>query len=265
MVANGITDGRGVRDMWTFDVARGTLTRVSFGAAGDTADNPAWSPNSALVYYGGSVGGKNGLYVVPADARSKPTLVLATDSPAVPTSTTPDGKTLLFAQVSADKRRQIFKVAIGAGASVAKPEPLHEPAGGEYDGQISPDGRWIAYVSNESGADDVYVLPFPGPGPKARISLDGGTQPRWSRDGKELFYWAKVPTSKLMAVDVTSGATFNAGQPHQLFQQLATTTWDTTPDKNRFLVELSSRQLGATLNLVTNWFEELRKKAPAKK
>jgi hypothetical protein len=147
-----------------------------------------------------------------------------------------------------------------------QPRPLHtDAAGAETDAQVSPDGRWIAYESTESGGIEVYVQPFPGPGPKTRISLDGGSTPRWSKDGRELFYWARVPIAKLIAVDVVTSPEFRAGAPRELFQQPSTTTWDITPDRNRFLVELSARSGGSTLAIVTNWFEELRRRAPARK
>ena len=264
-VANGITGAKGIRDIWTFDVERGTLTRLTFGGQGDVNDNAIWSPDSRRVFYSGRGSAKSGVYSVPADASSKATAVLATEAPAVPTSITPDGKTLLYHTAGPGKRVQVFQLPIPAGGQSAKPQPLHEPVGVESGAQISPDGRWVAYVSNESGTDEIYVLPYPGPGPKVRVSLDGGGAPRWSRDGKELFYWASVPTAKLMAVDVTITPSFRAGQPRELFRQPSTTTWDVTNDKDRFLVELSSRQNGSTLNLVANWFDELGRRAPAKK
>jgi Tol biopolymer transport system component len=211
-----------------------------------------------------SAGGTRGIYKVAADASAKPELLLASDAGAVPSSASPDGKYLLFDQGNADKRAQIMVLDLAAGASAAA-KPLHDPVASETQGQFSPDGHWVAYVSVESGSQDVYVVPFPGPGAKTRVSLDGGTYPRWSRDGHELFYWASSPTSKLMTVDVTTTPTFSAGQPKELFQQLSTTTWDVSLDKNKFLVELSARTGGTTLAIVTNWFEELRKRAPARK
>ena len=263
-VANTLTDAKGLHDVWTFDVVRGTLTRLTFGAPGDEAELPIWSPDSKTVYYAGRAGGKTGLYAVPADASSRARLVLATQRRAIPTSVTPDGRTLLFTQRDGEKTR-IFKITLGPDAAASKPEPLHDPAGAEGAAEISPDGRWVAYVSNESGADEIYVIPFAGPGAKTRISLDGGHAPRWSRDGRELLYWANIPATNLMSVAVTTSPTFRAAQPQKLFQQLAGTTWDTTRDPKRFLMELSSRQEGTTLNIVTNWFTELERRAPAKK
>jgi len=266
LVANGISNEQNGRDIWTFDVGRGTLTRLSFGTQGDVNDRPIWSPDGRRVFYNGSVEGKRGLYAVPADASAKPTLILSTESSATPRSVTPDGRTLIYSEIGPDKRPRLVVLPIPLDGQPGQPQPLHpDAAGAETDGQLSPDGHWIAYESNESGSIEIYVQPFPGPGPKSRISLDGGSTPRWAKDGKELFYWARVPIAKLMAVDVVINPTFRAGTPHELFRQPSTTTWDVTADRNRFLVEVSARSTGSTLAIVTNWFEELRRRAPARK
>jgi len=265
LVANGISNDRNGRDVWTFDVERGTLTRLSFGAQSDTNDFPIWTPDGRRVIYSGGADGKHGLYVVPADASARPTQLFATESVAIPSSVTPDGKTLIYSEVGPDKRRRLMMLPIGAGTT-GQPQPVHpDAAGTEADGEVSPDGRWIGYESTESGGIEVYVQPYPGPGPKTRISLDGGSTPRWSRDGRELFYWARVPIAKLMSVDIATSPDFRAGTPRELFQQPSTTTWDITSDRNRFLIELSARATGSTLAIVTNWFEELRRRAPARK
>jgi len=172
----------------------------------------------------------------------------------------PDDKTLVFTE-----KGRIMVLALDAGKEPAAAKPLHDAVSAELGGQISPDGHWIAYVSSESGRAEVCVTPFPGPGAKSVVSLEGGSAPRWSRDGKELLFWASIPTAKLMAVDVTTGTTFKAGQPHEVYRQLSTTTWDVTKDRNKFLVELTSRASGSTLAIVTNWFDELRRRVPAKK
>jgi Tol biopolymer transport system component len=177
----------------------------------------------------------------------------------------PDGKALVYYQSAGDKRNAIFVLPLVPGGSAAEAHPLHEASGSEIQAEVSPDSHWVAYSSNESGAPEVYVVPFPGPGPKVRISLDGGSAPRWSRDGRELLYWASTPNARLMSVDVQFLPTFRAGQPHELFHQLSTTTWDTSRDPNKFLIEISSRSTGSSLAIVTNWFEELKKHAPAKR
>ena len=267
LVANGISNDKNGRDIWTFDVERGTLTRLSFGGSGDTNDFPIWTPDGRRVIYSGHVEGKRGLYVVPADGSARPTQLVSSESAAIPRSVTPDGKALIYSETQPDKKTRLVMVAIPAGGGpIGAAQPVHPDAvAAESDAQVSPDGRWIAYESNESGSLEVYVQPFPSPGPKTRISLDGGSAPRWSKDGRELFYWARVPVAKLMTVDVVTAQDFRAGTPRELFRQPSTTTWDITSDRNRFLVELSGRSTGSTLAIVTNWFEELRRRAPARK
>jgi Tol biopolymer transport system component len=261
-VANGIDSDKGGRDIWTLDVERGTLQRLTFGGRNDF---PIWTPNGLRVFFSGTSDGKTGLYSVPADASVKATLVLATASPATPTSFTPDGKTLLYHEAGPDKRMRINVLTIPAEGQPGQPHPLHEATGAEQDAVVSPNGQWVAYTSAESGRNEVYVQPFPTPGPKIPVSLNSGFRARWSHDGRELLYWASLPTTRVMTADVITAPSFRAGTPRDLFQQLATTTWDVSPDRNRFLVEISARTSGSNLAIVTNWFEELRRRAPAKK
>ena len=150
------------------------------------------------------------------------------------------------------------------------PTPFANTEFSEDQGQFSPDGRWIAYTSDESGRSEVYVQPFPAPvggGSKTRISRDGGSQPRWRRDGKELFYLS--PDGKLVAVNVIGGPIFKAGVPESLFQALVVRgrreavsdvlRWDVTPDGKRFLID-TVKTASAPLTVVRNWTTELRKK-----
>ena len=259
IVANGIQSVEKDRDIWVFDVERGTPTRLTFGGFND---NPIWSPDGTRVVYAARQG-KAGLYSVVVDGSGKPELVATADS-VTPTSFAPDGKTVLFDQVGPDKRRQIFTVSMPVNGQASRPAPLHEGAASEVNAQVSPDGRWVAYQSAETGAPEIYIQPFPRPGAKTRISTQGGTSPRWSRNGRELFYWGNVPAT-LMAVDISAGAVIQPGPPRPLFQLLAGTTWDVTPAPDRFLIEQTSQTTGSKIATVTDWFEELRLRAPAKK
>jgi Tol biopolymer transport system component len=134
--------------------------------------------------------------------------------------------------------------------------------------QFSPDGRWLAYVSDESGRPETYVQPYPGPGGKWLISTEGGTEPIWNRNGRELFY---RNGNKMMAVDVAAQPVFSAGTPRTLFERQYSLTpfpqtgarYDVSPDGQRFLMEKQSEQVLTQINVVLNWFEELRRRVPA--
>jgi hypothetical protein len=160
------------------------------------------------------------------------------------------------------------------GGVKGKPHPLLEAAPGEAhgDARVSPDGRWLAYASNESGRYEVYVRPFPALSARVPISTLGGENPHWTGSGRELVYRDPVK-GQLMAVDVQTTPEFHAGRPRPLFALESAGPgifglyrgWDVTGDGKRFLVISSSASAGTgvRLQLVVNWFEELRRLAPA--
>ena len=145
----------------------------------------------------------------------------------------------------------------------AKPFPVVQTTFDETQGQLSPDVRWLAYTSNESGRDEVYVRPFPDAGGKWMVSTGGGSQPRWRRDGKELYYIA--PDRKLMAVSVKLGETFENGAATSLFQTEVslpsnTNRYDVTSDGQRFLVNQPAQSgKEAPFNVILNWTSTLKK------
>src|SRR5262245_50213828 len=144
---------------------------------------------------------------VPAD-RSGPTeRLLATEISATPGSWSRDGSALVFAQ-GARGNTEIWWLSGGPNAGAEKPKPLVQT--NSWGPQISPDGEWLAYASNESGTQQVYVQPFPGPGGKIQISTDAGNWPRWARNGRELFY---RNGDKMMAVEIDTKPAFRAGRP----------------------------------------------------
>ncbi len=132
--------------------------------------------------------------------------VLASDRTKYVTDWSPDGRFILYRAVDATTNLELWALPVGGGG---KPIPFLKASFGVSQGQFSPDGRWVAYASNESGKWEIAVAPFPGPGGNWKVSTAGGTEPRWRRDGKELYYLA--PDGKLMAVDVKTGPTFEAG------------------------------------------------------
>jgi len=130
---------------------------------------------------------------------------------------------------------------------------------------FSPDGRWLTYVSNESGRDEICVKPYPGPGGKWPISTEGGTEPRWSADGRELFYRLG---NKMMVVEVRSEPAFTSGRPQLVFEvpyltdQFGTSNYDISPDGQRFLMIKQEQTAEAQIHVVLNWFEELKRLVP---
>jgi serine/threonine-protein kinase len=165
-----------------------------------------------------------------------------------------------------------------ADSSVAS---VVETAFDERMPDLSPDGRWLTYVSNETGEREVYVQPFPGPGGKRRISTEGGREPAWSRDGRKLAYLSRRTTpegrivDRMMEVDVTLGETFRSGPPRVLFEldtshyagTEAGRGWDMTANADRFLFVHETYPAGRAeldrVHIIDNWFEELQRRAPA--
>lgn len=262
LVANSISDASGNRDIWIYDVARGAPTRVTFG--GDN-DFPIWSRDSRRILYRCTLGGKLGICSAPADGSSKPVLITGTPFPPVMESMTPDEHTLVFSMAQADGPSRLFMVTLDASGKAGEPKPLHDTTSPEQDGMVSPDGKWIAYMSMESGAPEIYLHGFPVAGARTRISPNGGSRPRWSQDGRELLYWSGLPATRLMVTNVPAGDARLATEPKMLFDRVVGTTWDVGPDRNKFLIELTTINEGSRLAFVTNWFDELKERAKPKK
>jgi eukaryotic-like serine/threonine-protein kinase len=152
-------------------------------------------------------------------------------------------------------------------AQVRKAEPFLQTPFNEGAARFSPDGRWLAYVSDESGGFEIYVQPYPGPGGKWQISTGGGSEPVWNPNGRELFYRSG---DKMMAVDITTQLSFAAGKPRMLFDghyeppPFPIANYDVSPDGQRFLMLKPSEQEAAPtqINVVLNWFEELKRRVP---
>ena len=262
MLANAITDAKGTRDMWILDVERGTATRVTFG--GGPNDFPAWTRDSRQIYFAGQQDGKPGIFRAPVDGSARPQLVLNTPAPGRITDVSPDGRHLIYS-MPVNGVMRLMLVEVDARGAAGEPRPLHDASGLELQAQFSPDGQRVAYVSQESGAFEVYVRAFPAGGARVQVSTDGGSAPRWSPDGRDLLYWAGTPTTRLMSVAIPADGGTRLAAPTLVFQTLVGTTWDVTPSKDRFLIELSTRADGTRLAIVTNWFEELRRRVQPKK
>jgi eukaryotic-like serine/threonine-protein kinase len=176
-----------------------------------------------------------------------------------PNSVSPDGKFVI-----GTRGNDIWVLPLGGDPKTAKPQPFLDNRFTRAEFQFSPDGKWVAYQSNESGRNEVYVSPFPGPGGKSQVSTDGGTQPRWNRNGRELFF-RSVP-NRLMAVDTELTPAFRAGAPKMLFEKVSS-DYDVHPDGKRFLMlkPAATTADSSELHIILNWFDDLRKKVPLEK
>jgi hypothetical protein len=189
-------------------------------------------------------------------------------------SWSPDGKLLAFIELDPTTGFDVWTLQMSdpsAGSGqVRKAQPFLRTSFNESAPRFSPDGRWMAYVSNESGHYEVYVQPYPGPGGKREISTEGGTEPVWNPNGKELFYRSG---DKMMSVVIDTQPGFAAGKPRMLFEgqyvptPLTAPYYDVSPDGQRFLMlkPAEQEQAPTQINVVLNWFEELKQKVPTGK
>jgi eukaryotic-like serine/threonine-protein kinase len=249
---------------WIYDTTRDTLTRLTF--AGTQNDGPAWSPDGTRVAVRSNrEGAPGGIFWQMADGSGgDQRLSTAVQVSDLPMSFSPDGQLLAFTRPDPKTQRDIW--VLSTKDQIQRKMFLATPAT-EGAARFSPDGRWIAYVSDESGRPEIYVQPYPGPGGKSQISAEGGIEPAWNPNGRELFYRSG---DKMMAVPVTTQPTFTAGRPTMLFEgtylastfPLTGTTYDVTRDGQRFLMVKDQATTAAQINVVVNWFEELKRLVP---
>lgn len=240
-------------ETWVLEFASGTATQLTFGAPGNF--NPIWSPNGRYIAYDKI---NVGIYRKLATGAGAEELLVASKGLAVPKSWSPDGKFIVYAQINQGTGADLMAVPVGGNP---KPFPIAQTNATEDQGQFSPDGHWLAYTSNESGQGEIYAIPFPpsANGGKWLVSHGGGVQPRWRRDGKELFYIS--PDSKMMAVPVSTAPVFRSGTPQALFDSEIVDTgirtgplsWDLAPDGKRFLIITPSSPDTSSLTVDLNW------------
>ena len=259
------TQPGGSFEVWVYDLARGVHARESFTAL--TAVAPIWSPDGLHLAYSHSAPQVSGdhMFVLNVGGTGKEELLEQPFLEALanyPSSWSSDGNFLLF-----DRQDKSGKISVWALPMKGshKPYPFLETQFNVQMGKFSPDGRWVAYVSNDSGKDEIYLSSFPGPGARVQVSAGGGTQPRWRKDGRELFYLS--PQGKMMAAEVAAGAQdFRVGTVRELFTlsglgAMPGYLYDVTSDGQKFLVIQDLVHTStAPLTLVVNWDAELKKK-----
>ena len=207
------------------------------------------------------------IYWMLADGSGTPERLTTSENTQFPGSWSPDGQVLAFTELDPTSGYDVWVLGLQGDR---KPRPFLQTPSNEGGPMFSPDGRWLAYQSDESGREEMYVRPFPGLGGKVQISTEGGVQPVWARNGRELFY---RNGDKMMAVAIQTRPTFVAAKPKLLFEGhyemgiYVLHNYDVSPDGQRFLMIKASEQEPAPtqLNVVLNWSDELRRLAPAGK
>jgi Tol biopolymer transport system component len=258
-VAVNVLDPRvGPPDIWIYEVSRGLRTRFTF--AGGVESNPVWSPDAARIGFRASVKTIPDLYEKSLAGTGQEQPLLETELAKFPYSWSPDGRFLAFETRGVPgTTRDIWVLPL---QGERKPFVFLQTRFLEGQPQFSPDGKWLVYVSDESGRDEVYVSPFPVPSRKWQISSNGGDRPRWRRNGKEIYYL--TPDNKIAAVEVGArGDSFEVGPAKTLFETRAMrggSAFDVTSDGQRFLVNsLVQAQSASPLVLVTNWTAGVKK------
>jgi serine/threonine-protein kinase len=248
--------------VWLFDIERATFSQLTF-----EWDNyaPVWTPDGESLIVSSTPGRR--LHRVRADGGSRPEPLAGVASGQDPSAVTPDGKLLLIESAGTDMRWDIWILPL------EPPGPprvfLQTPA---YEGQsaISPDGRLVAYMSDESGQMEVYVRSFPDGGSKLQVSSGGGFHPVWARSGKELFYRVKLEGTKrrMMVVDILSGNPIRLSRARNLFEDsyedFGNASFDVFPDGQHFVMIEVDREEITHFNVVLNWFEELKRLVPTR-
>jgi Tol biopolymer transport system component len=242
-----------MRDIWLFDLARGGKSRFTFDPADDI--NSVWSKDGGRIFFTSDRKGQRDIFQKKVNAAEDEELIFASSEAKNVEDLSPDGRLLIYNTNSGG----LWLLPLEGERN---PKPFLKTQFSERMAVISPDGRWVAYCSDESGRDEIYVATFPQLSGKWQASVDGGIEPQWRGDGKELFF--TNATRKLMAVEVKPGSgAFEAKAPKLLFEtQLITppnrNRYVVTGDGQRFLVITRLENTRAPISVVVNWLAELK-------
>jgi len=253
----------GARTTWIYDVARKTRTRFFY----EEGTWPLWTPDSRQIVFYSRRAGTRGLFWKPAGGSGAEEQLVVTQADfAVPVSFSPDGRFLAFVE---SRPSTGYDIGVLPLEGARTPQPFLQTRFNESTPMVSPDGRWLAYTSNESGRNEIYVQPFPTPGEKVQISRNGGADPVWAANGRELFFRGG---DRMQAVPVQTNAGFVAGNPVELFDERAygkllrgpvpMGSYDVTADGLHFLMIKALAPAPTQINVVVNWFEELKRLVP---
>ena len=255
----------GNADIWIHDLARSTKNRLTFDEA--TESNPSWSPSGREVAY--AFNGEDGYRLLSAavDGTGEPTVLLESEIPVNLPGYSRDGRFLVYDGDVPGASRDIFYLEFGTDGAATEPVKFLGTPAAETGPTLSPDGRFVAYYSDESGRVEIYVSPFPGGAGKRQVSVNGGRNPRWRSDGSELYYIEGRSTLMAVPLSTDPGVTF--GQPQALIEEVSSgaggrgAQYDVSPDGQRFVtiepVEAGAEEAAASkIRIVENWSEEFR-------
>ena len=226
-----------------------------------------WSADGRDILFASTIAGDAKLYSMPADGSEEPQRITRTNLVEFPTSVSPHGDLAFMATEGPGSKWDIWTARLGEPDSA---RPFLETRFNEHEPTFSPDGRWIAYVSDETGRDELFVRSFPDSGAKWSVSSGAGTEPLWSPDGKKLYYRT---AEELMVVTVETRPTFSVSRPRAVLEdsferwrgQPGFRNYDISPDGERFLVLESGEQTQYDIiHVVLNWFEELERLVPTR-
>jgi len=264
-------------DVWVYDWERDTPTQLTFNGPGNL--EMAWTPDGKHIVFGSNAAGTAGLWWRRSDGSGEPQKLLERKSTGVglrPQSFTPDGRRLAFDDnVTSVTGVEIWTLPLDLSdpehPKPGKPEPFLATAVRQVDAAFSPDGKWMAYSSNESGIDDIFVRPFPGPGGRWRVSPGGGKFPTWSRTGHELFYFSLSDGQIMVANYTVQGESFSATKPRvwsdrPVLMPNFIRVLDLHPDGKRFAVfprpEIVEAKGNLHVTFLLNFSDELRRRSP---
>jgi serine/threonine protein kinase len=253
------------RNLWSDDLRRGTPTQLT--TDGVNAQMGVWSSDSGSVVFAQGLPALN-LFHMTSDGRAAPERLITSSADNIPSSWSRDGRLIAFVEFDPQTGSDIWLLDMAAALSArsggrepdaAARRPFVKTPFSEGNAAFSPDGRWLAYQSNESGRFEIYVQPVSGVGRKFQVSTDGGIGPEWSPTGREVFYRAG---DQLMAAEVQGGTEFATAAPRPLFSGRYENDFQVSPDGSRFLMmRLSATEAGATsLVIVSDWLAEVRGK-----
>jgi serine/threonine protein kinase/Tol biopolymer transport system component len=261
-VAAQRTESQG-NNLWLIEFARSAAKRFTIDPGVDSG--PVWSPDGSRIAFASNREGALNLYMRPAGGIGGDETLVKNNNPKYVDDWSRDGKFLIYADQDPKTKRDLWVLPMEGDR---KPAVFLQTDFNESEAKFSPDGHWVVYESDASGHLEIYVRPYPatGSGSESLVSTGGGSQPRWRHDGKELFFFSGG--GKLMAVDVTTGATFKAGVPHLLFQapifgsgiSSEILRWDVTSDGQSFLINtVPEENVSAPITIVLNWQSALKK------